>query len=186
MRKLLWWTGVIGIGLLLTLTACSQNENGGTDGTVHETEEPKLEQEEQDPKENEERDEEQDKEQEGDSSQPAITAAELEGGVVVGSSAEEITALLGLEYTEVLAALTGEPTWRYDIGAQEGYVFESSSDTPDVSGLKESKLTLQVFVYFNDEESVTGYSAYESKPGDESVDVYHLMEDGSRISEKID
>lgn len=115
-----------------------------------------------------------------------FTVAELEGGLEIGASQEEVSIFFDSHpYHEVTASYDGRDVWRYDIGAQSDYSFESEADLHDQEGILNGSVPIQMFIYFNDEGIVNGYTVYQAGEGD-SITVYQTLGDGTRKVETIE
>jgi hypothetical protein len=113
------------------------------------------------------------------------TVAELEGGLDIGASQEEVAIFFDSHpYQEVTSSFDGKVTWRYDIGAQADYSFESETDLHDQEGILNGDVPLQIFIYFDEEGNVSGYSAYQAG-AEGSINVYQTLGDGTRKLDTI-
>lgn len=119
--------------------------------------------------------------------QPAelpVTVAQLSNEITVGNSKDEVLSFMGESYQETTAVLDSSQAWRFDYGTSEEYSYDSESDSADQEGLKSGEILLQVFIYFDSEETVSGYSAYQANDEGE-VTVFHLMADGTTKQESL-
>lgn len=114
-----------------------------------------------------------------------ITVAELESGIAIGASQQDVSIFFDSHpYIEVTSAYDGREAWRYDIGAQPAYSFESETDLHDQEGILNGDVPLQIFIYFDEEGIVNGYSAYQA--GEEgTINVYQTLGDGTRKVDTI-
>jgi hypothetical protein len=92
--------------------------------------------------------------------------------------------LTGHPYQEVTASYDGGDAWRYDFGAQPDYVYEVESDRHDHEGILSGDVPLQVFIYFDGEGRVNGYTAYQAGE-DGTITIYQTLGDGTRKVETI-
>lgn len=195
MTRYVRWMAILLI-LMLTISACSNS--GGTqpghDEDTHHTNKPGSSTEDA-----EHRDEESmpdsidsseqlngtDTDRDGDvpsSHSDVVRMEQLHKEIIVGSTQEELFAWLGDTFTEVSSVMDGSAIWRFDFGADPLYDYKAPNDAPDLQGLREGAVTLQIFVMPDDSGNVLEYTAYEAD-SDGNIQVYYLFEDGSR---KID
>ncbi|GEM_PF-2141068 len=121
------------------------------------------------------------------STEPAalpFTVAELEAGMSIGMTQEEVIELIGENYAEVTIAMDNTEGWRYDIGAAEDYSLEETMDFVDIEGIKRGDVPLQIFVSFDSASTVYGYSAYQLED-DGSITVYQWFENGESKTDTI-
>ncbi|WP_374015830.1 hypothetical protein ABU162_15700 [Paenibacillus thiaminolyticus] len=62
-------------------------------------------------------------------------------------SKDHVKEIWGSKYAEVRDAAAGDLIlWRYDIGAKDNYKFEADNDSIDMEGLKNKKVSGQLFI----------------------------------------
>ncbi|GIQ71062.1 hypothetical protein DUZ99_03330 [Xylanibacillus composti] len=113
-----------------------------------------------------------------------FTVAQLDANMAIGMTKEEVAALIGDDYAEITMAMDNAEGWRYDIGAVDGYSFDDVLDSVDLEGIKQGDVALQIFIQFDSEGQVNGYSAYQADE-DGSISVYQWLENGELKTDTI-
>jgi len=114
-----------------------------------------------------------------------MTVAELESGLAIGDTQEDVNILFDSHpYQEVTAFMDGSNVWRYDFGAQAEYSHEEQSDTHDQEGILNGDVPIQVFIYFDEEGKVSAYTAYQADEAG-NINVYQTLGDGTRKVDTI-
>jgi len=109
-----------------------------------------------------------------------VTVAQLEGGLQIGDSKEDVSILFDSHpYHEVTSLYDGGEAWRYDIGAPAEYSYDTNSDVHDHDGVLSGDVPLQIYIYFDSEDKVSGYSAYQ-EGAEGTINVYQTLSDGTR------
>ncbi|MGF7036121.1 hypothetical protein J2T17_007172 [Paenibacillus mucilaginosus] len=96
---------------------------------------------------------------------------------------DEVKSLVQVNPVIVYSILDGQESWRYDIGAKEGYSHEvdveglEQSDVVDVEGLKQKKLEGVLFVEWTKDSKVNSFTIYYPA-NDGTIQEYRVFETG--------
>ncbi|WP_186576570.1 hypothetical protein [Aquibacillus kalidii] len=103
--------------------------------------------------------------------------------IKLGMTQDEIVELIGEPDAVGVDIMEGNPMWRYDIGADENYIFEEPEelkgsgvvDTIDEAGLKKGLIDSQLFISWQ-EEKIQNFAnhVYKSTFGE-----YRVFKDGT-------
>lgn len=81
-------------------------------------------------------------------------------------SKDQVKEIWGSKYAEVRDAAAGDLIlWRYDIGAKDHYKFETDNDSIDIEGLKNKKVSGQLFITWNEQGELLDITYYFLKDG---------------------
>lgn len=87
---------------------------------------------------------------------------EIKKSLSRGMTQDEVKAVFGSKYTEVTGSMNSENFWRFDIGADPEYNFNSGddSDSIDDKGLIDGTVDTILFVEWNENLKVNSFSFY--------------------------
>ncbi|MED1863892.1 hypothetical protein P4V41_10565 [Fictibacillus nanhaiensis] len=87
---------------------------------------------------------------------------EIKKSLARGMTQEEVKAIFGSKYTEVTGSMNDENYWRFDIGADPDYNFNSGddSDALDNKGLIDGTVDTILFVEWDENLKVNSFSFY--------------------------
>ena len=90
----------------------------------------------------------------------SMKIGEIKKSLARGMAQEEVKAIFGSKYTEVMGSMNSENFWRFDIGADSDYNFNSGYDAIDNKGLIDGTVDTILFVEWDDNLKVNSYSFY--------------------------
>ena len=101
-----------------------------------------------------------------------------------GKSKKEILQLIEFDYVKVLPVEGVSEIWRFDIGTNDGYKYESNVDTVDLDGLSSESVSLILFLIWNNKDELNRYVIYYKNSADGSIKECSLS-DNEKIREII-
>lgn len=101
-----------------------------------------------------------------------------------GKSKKEILQLIDFDYVKVVPADGDAEMWRFDIGTNDKYKYESNVDSVDLDGLSSENVSLILFFTQNNKDELGNYAIYYKNSADGSIKECSLS-DNEKIKEII-
>jgi len=101
-----------------------------------------------------------------------------------GKSKEEILQLIEFDYVKVLPVEGVAEMWRFDIGTNDAYQYESNVDSVDLDGLSSESVSLILFLTWSNKDELGNYAIYYKNSADGLIKECSLS-DNEKIKEII-
>ncbi|MDP5273942.1 hypothetical protein [Chengkuizengella axinellae] len=111
----------------------------------------------------------------------------IQSSLQIGLSKEDITEMLGEQYSEFVSPLDDIIMWKYDLLTSSDYIYdaESQSDAIDFEGFMNGTIGAQLFVEWSYDEFTNHYVMYYVCGDEGEICEFRVWDDGSITKSQI-